>query len=255
MTATEPRYYSSLRPFERLFQSGVPILTYHKVGPRPRRVRIKGLYVSADLLARQLAELRQAGFGSQALQDARPAGPMEKPSVVLTFDDGFRNVVENALEPLARNQFRAIQFLVADLVGKTNEWEQHDGEAREPLMDGAQVREWLAAGHEIGSHTLTHPRLTRLALGAAREEITASKKALEDRFGRAIEHFCYPYGDWNEPVRDLVGEAGYVTACTTVFGVNSASTGPHELRRITARYPTLKWATVKERLKRLILHR
>ena len=175
--------------------------------------------------------------------------------MVLTFDDGFRNVLEYGLQPLARHKYRAIQFLVSNLIGKSNEWEERKGEAREPLMDAAQVREWLDAGHEIGSHTRTHPFLTRLSRHEAREEITASKKSLEDCFGRPIEHFCYPYGDWNEAVRDLVLEAGYATACTTSFGVNTPSIPPFELRRITVRYPTLKWSTVKERLRQMMSRR
>jgi hypothetical protein len=52
----------------------------------------------------------------------------------------------------------------------------------------------------------------------------------------AVEHFCYPYGDWNPQVRDLVCEIGYRAACTTDFGVNSAGVSRFELKRITARY-------------------
>ena len=67
-------YYSSLRAFRELFQSGIPILTYHKLGPRPRHVRIKGLYVNAALFARQLAELKRASFVTQSLKHIRDAG-------------------------------------------------------------------------------------------------------------------------------------------------------------------------------------
>jgi peptidoglycan/xylan/chitin deacetylase (PgdA/CDA1 family) len=123
-------------------------------------------------------------------------------------------------------------------VGESNEWQQKAGDVREPMMDEAQVREWLGAGQEIGAHTQTHPRLTQLSAAAAREEISASKKSLEDRFGIAVEHFCYPYGDWNESVRDLVQAAGYHSACTTITGVNTPATSPFELKRFTARYPS-----------------
>jgi peptidoglycan/xylan/chitin deacetylase (PgdA/CDA1 family) len=233
-----PHYYSSLGPFLQLFLSGHPILTYHHVGPRKRGARIKGLYVSARLFARQLRELKEAGFitppyGTVA---ARPSSPGLQ--VFLTFDDGFRDVFEHALPVLRAQQFCGIQFLVSELIGKTNEWQQRAGDVSEPLMDEAQVREWLAAGQEIGSHTRTHPRLTQLSQEAAREEIAASKKSLEDRFGIAIRHFCYPYGDWNEAVRDLVREAGYETACTTVTGLNVPSGSNLSLMRFTARYPS-----------------
>lgn len=243
-------YYTRLGPFSELFTQGVPSLTYHKVGPRPARVRLKGLYVSRRLFERQLSELREAGFrtGNFGPPSGDPGNSNRR--VALTFDDGFANVFKHALEPLAANGFRAIEFLVADLLGRSNEWEVAQGEAREPLMDAAQVREWIAAGHEIGSHTLTHPFLAQISPKQAHEEIFASKKKLENLFGVPIRHFCYPYGEWNPAIRDLVIEAGYETACTTDFGVNDAGAHPFELKRITARYQSISFKAIKERLAR-----
>jgi peptidoglycan/xylan/chitin deacetylase (PgdA/CDA1 family) len=209
---------------------------------------LKGLYVSARLFARQMDELQQADFEAPPFGDAVRAPHARAARIALTFDDGFQNVFTHALVPLARNRFYAIQFLVADLLGQSNEWEQHEGEVREPLMDAPQVREWLAAGHEIGSHTLTHPHLTQLPPGQAREEIFASKKKLEDLFGRPIRHFCYPYGDWNEVIRELVQEAGYETACTTGPGVNTAADSSFALKRFTARYPSRNLKAIWSRL-------
>jgi peptidoglycan/xylan/chitin deacetylase (PgdA/CDA1 family) len=168
--------------------------------------------------------------------------------VALTFDDGFRNVWEHALEPLAAHKFIATQFLVANFIGRLNQWEIREGEVHEPLMDAAQVRDWLKAGHRIGSHSLSHPYLTRLSRRDAREEILTSKKKLEDTFGVAVEDFCYPYGNWNETVRDIVIEAGYRSACATDFGINTAEESPFSLRRITARHPTRSLKTLKARL-------
>jgi peptidoglycan/xylan/chitin deacetylase (PgdA/CDA1 family) len=156
---------------------------------------------------------------------------------------------EHALPVLQAHGFRAVLFLVSDLIGKTNEWQQREGDVVEPLMDAAEVRAWIAAGQAIGAHTRTHPWLTRLALAAAREEITASKKKLEDAFAVPVEHFCYPYGDWNATIRDLVIAAGYRTACTTEAGVNFGSESVFELKRITARYPTRSLKAVWARLR------
>ncbi|HWI58453.1 MAG TPA: polysaccharide deacetylase family protein, partial [Bacillota bacterium] len=242
-------YYSRLAPFRQWFEQGQPILMYHKLGPRPGRVRLKGLYVSQSLFARQLQELQLAGFRSGRLEAC--LGPSTEKRVVLTFDDGYQNVLRHGLEPLAQTRFRAITFLVAGRLGQHNDWDVRAGEAPEPLMDKAQVQEWLAAGHDIGSHTLTHPFLTQLPRAQAQEEISASRKKLEDLFGRPIEHFCYPYGDWNPGVRDLVQEAGYKTACTTLAGLNSAADSLFVLKRFLVRYPSrsLKamWARLRAR--------
>jgi peptidoglycan/xylan/chitin deacetylase (PgdA/CDA1 family) len=241
-----PTYYHSLKPFEKTFQTGVPVLTYHKLGPRPRGVWLKGLYVSEKLFARQLGELRAAGFTTPPLSQLFPVEKISGKQIALTFDDGFTNVLRYGLKLLAENNFRAIQFLVADRLGQSNKWDEN--EAQEPLMDGAQIRDWLAAGHDIGSHTCTHPFLAKIPAAQAREEIFSSKKKLEDLFGRAIEHFCYPYGNWNEAVCDLVVEAGYKTAFTTASGVNLPGENPFTLKRFTARYPSRNLKALWSRL-------
>ena len=237
-------YYTSLAPFRGLFEQGNPVLTYHKLGPRPRGVRLKGLYVSVRLFATQLQELHAAGFVNGSLDHC--VGPLHPRRMVITFDDGHVNVLRHALEPLASTGFKAIQFLPANCLGKRNEWDVAAGEAPEAIMDAAQVREWLAAGHQIGSHTLDHPYLTQIPLATAREQIVASKNRLEDLFGVAIEHFCYPYGDWNYAVRDLVMAAGYHTACTTESGVNRPTDSPFALKRFTARYASRNLKTLRE---------
>jgi len=242
-----PGYYCSLTPFRGLFASGNPVLTYHKLGPRPARVRLKGLYVRAGLFRRQLAELQTAGFSSGSLSDC--AGPLQPHRIVLTFDDGYVNVLRHALEPLAQTGFKAIQFLPANLLGRCNEWDVALGEAPEAIMDVSQVREWLAAGHQIGSHTLDHPYLTQLPLAVAREQVVASKQKLEDLFAVAINHFCYPYGDWNPSVRDLVAAAGYRTACTTEVGLNLPTDSPFALKRFPVRYPTRSLKALRETVK------
>src|SRR5437588_9801849 len=104
-------YYHSLRPFRALFEQGLPILTYHKLGPRPRNTRLKGLYLSQRLFARQLAELRRAGFESVSLTSIQAGASTPNRSVVLTFDDGFVNVLQFGSKPLADYGCQAIQFL------------------------------------------------------------------------------------------------------------------------------------------------
>jgi peptidoglycan/xylan/chitin deacetylase (PgdA/CDA1 family) len=239
-----PHYYTSLKPFREVFAAGTPVLTYHHVGVRPRGVRIKGLFVAPKLFSRQMEELAKKEFSAPHLDNVLSHAKRENKSVNMhkerevwiTFDDGFVDVFDNALSILQKHRFSSIQFLVADLLGKTNQWQERAGDVSQPLMDIAQVREWLAAGQEIGSHTCAHPKLTQLPTAQAREEIVSSKKKLEDTFGRAIRHFCYPYGDWDRAVRDLVEEAGYESACTTQAGVNVADYDLFALKRFTARY-------------------
>ena len=218
----------------RLFRRGLPVLTYHSVTQPPARARDPFLYVNPARFDEQLQLLRRHGFTSGSLDDFPVVSGNPAKKVVITFDDGYVNVLENALEILVRNQFQSIQFIVAGLIGGRNEWDAKHGDVVEPLMDAAQIRDWLAAGQQIGSHSLTHRNLAKLKPAEAREQIFGGKKKLEDLFGIPIRHFCYPHGRWTPAVRDLVGEAGYATACTTHFGINTTRTPRFELNRIFA---------------------
>ena len=239
----EPSYYTRLGPFRELFNQGVPILTYHKFGDRPRGVRLRGMYLPVELFRRQLAELRDAEFRSIGIGEV--SGQAEGRRLALTIDDGFRSVHEHALPLLVSANHQATLYLVADRLGGWNDWEVREGEAQTPIMGVAEVREWLAAGQRIGSHTSTHPWLTRVSMSTAREEIRASRRKLEDRFGIEVTDFCYPYGDLNRTVRDEVEAAGYRTATTTEFGVNGLETDAFLLKRITARHASHGWRGIR----------
>ncbi|MBI3880581.1 MAG: polysaccharide deacetylase family protein [Verrucomicrobia bacterium] len=226
-----PRYFN-FAPFRGAAGHGALALMYHQL-LRPRRDSpLRGLCVAPELFRRQLAELRAAGLTAVSPADAYAEKANSR--VVITFDDGFANVLTGAVGTLRENNFTAINYLVADRLGKTNDWDAPLGEPPAPLMDVAQVRDWLAACQSIGAHTLTHPHLTRIPLAQARAEIFDAKKKLEDQFGVAIEHFCYPYGGFNETIRGFVIEAGYRTACGTAPGIVNADADRFSFPRFLA---------------------
>jgi peptidoglycan/xylan/chitin deacetylase (PgdA/CDA1 family) len=220
------------RAQKKLMARDTAIFAYHKIGAPPPNSRDRFLYTRVEEFDSQLAALHAAAFRAARLGDlAAPAGDRAG-KFVITFDDGFRNVLELGLAILARRQTSAIQFIVADFIGQQNDWDIAKGDSAEPLMDAAQIKDWLAAGHEIGSHSATHRNLKGLSPAEAREEIFGSKKKLEDRFGVEVRHFCHPFGGWTPVTRDLVIAAGYQTACTIEFGINEANADPFSLRRI-----------------------
>ena len=228
---TLPNYYSRLSPFREHFSEGFPILCYHKIAAPPPRARIKGLYLEPNLFRQQIQELAAEGFSFVS-----PAEQDQARAIAITFDDGFLNNLEAALPVMQEAGCRAINFLVADRIGKTSDWEAREGGEADSLMDESQVREWLAAGNWIGAHTCTHPRLSQLSRAQAKEEIQASKKKLEDQFSLRIDHFAYPFGDYNQETIELVQEAGFRTASTMHRGINRRGNSPLELARWTVRY-------------------
>jgi peptidoglycan/xylan/chitin deacetylase (PgdA/CDA1 family) len=227
--------FTSARDLRVLAPGEIPILMYHHVSVAPASSRHAYLHVSPRAFARQMADLLDSGFHARSLDFA--AEPPAAREIVLTFDDGLENVFRHALPELIDARQSAIQFLVSDLLGKWNVWDENSGAAQARLMEESQVREWLAAGNEIGAHTRTHPHLTQLSLAAAREEIFGSRRKLEDTFGCAITHFCYPYGDWNEAVRDLVREAGFTSACSVRPALANVADDPFTRPRLLAKQP------------------
>ena len=216
-----------------LCRRGLTVLAYHRLGSPPTAARDPFLYTSPRCFDEQLTALRHARLSPSSLSEALAARTPGLRAVVVTFDDGFRSTLELGLEVLTRHKIRAIQFLVAGSLGGRNHWDAAKGDVSEPLLNEREVRDWLSAGHQIGSHSQSHPNLRKIPLPQAREEITASRKRLEDTFGVAVDHFCYPYGSFNEAIRDLVREAGYQTACTMKFGVNVPGESPFEFKRIS----------------------
>jgi peptidoglycan/xylan/chitin deacetylase (PgdA/CDA1 family) len=233
----------------KLFRQGMPVFIYHSIGDAPPGISDPFSYVSKSKFAKQLEKIVEHGFNSGSLDQLPQSGNPDK-KVVVTFDDGYRNVLRNALDTLVRHRFSAVQYIVADLIGRQNDWDVKHGDVPERLMDASEIREWLAAGQQIGSHSLTHRNLKKLAAPEAREQIMGSKKKLEDTFGVAIRHFAYPGGKWTPMIRDLIQEAGYLTACTTRFGVNSTQTPRFELKRVFCLSESEMFGKLKHRIAR-----
>jgi peptidoglycan/xylan/chitin deacetylase (PgdA/CDA1 family) len=99
-------------------------------------------------------------------------------------------------------------------------------------IDWQQACEMDANGVEIGSHTLTHPILTKVDEPRLLRELSESRTQLESKLKRRIEHFCYPNGNYDHRVRSEVAKSGYVSAVTTVSGLSKAGDDLLSLRRI-----------------------
>ena len=85
---------------------------------------------------------------------------------------------------------------------------------------------------DIGSHTVSHCILDRISVDEARQELINSKKTIEERLQKEVRHFCYPNGNFNSEIIELVKKAGYQSACTTIGGLNLNRVDPYKLRRI-----------------------
>ncbi len=189
------------------------VFMYHSVSPStvpdPHLLR-----VHPDRLDAQLRILRRLGLRGVSLAElvrARDRGQGRR-LVGLTFDDGYVDFVEHAMPVLARHGMTATVYVVAGRLAGQNDWD--DG-PRLALMSGEQVRAARAAGHEIGSHSLTHQHLTGLTAAERKTEVADSKAVLENLLDEPVVGFCYPYGSFDAAAVDAVRAAGYDHACVT----------------------------------------
>ncbi len=136
--------------------------------------------------------------------------------VVLTFDDGTRDFLDNALPVLQELGFSATLFIVSGMVGGKRAWSALPGQpplAQVPLMDASDLRALHTQGFAIGSHSMSHPQLSKLSDEEASRELSLSRTVLCDVVGQPIEWFAYPYLAANERTKKLAHEAGYLGAC------------------------------------------
>jgi peptidoglycan/xylan/chitin deacetylase (PgdA/CDA1 family) len=136
--------------------------------------------------------------------------------VGLTFDDGYEDFLSTALPTLEKLGFSATLFVVAGMLGEENTWEHRGGpRIRLRLLDAEGVREISERGMEVGSHTVTHPRLSGLDPDILAREVGDSRQMLGEIVGAPVEGFSYPYGNVDGPAVQAARRAGYVYAVAT----------------------------------------
>lgn len=230
-----PRKPTSDRRGARIRPHRIPILTYHSLN-EPMSV----ISTAPSVFERQMRWLSERDYRviplSVLVRRLRAGEGVPPRTAAITFDDGFLSVYTSAMPVLARFGFPATVFLVTGYCGLRNDWPgQPDAVPRYPLLDWTHIREMDGRGFEFGAHTVTHPRLDRLAPEQVEREIIGSKTQIEDRLGHAVDLFAYPYGRWTPYIRGVVGRA-YVGACTTFQALVGPDTDPLALSRIEAHY-------------------
>lgn len=194
----------------------LPILMYHRVVARVGHPDPYHLCVSVADLDAQMRFLHQRGYKSMTLEAlgrmAATGGWPQGRHVVITFDDGYRDVYVNALPVLERYGFTANVMLVSGHIGGRNVWESAEVD-RVPLLGLEDLEAMMGRGVAFGSHGVTHRPLTHLTAGEARREVEDSREALERLLGLEVRSFSFPHGRSTPAIRDMVRQAGYLTAC------------------------------------------
>ena len=212
----------------------IPILMYHSVDSLPRGKGLRSLHVPKWLFKLQLFILYFLGYKGLDMDKLLPYLKGEKTGKVfgITFDDGYENNYINALPILKKYKFTATCFVVANNIGGKNYWDIQKGFTPHKMMTHEQIKNWINSGMSIGSHSQAHIRLAEISKAMMKKEICESKVNLEKEFGVKINHFCYPYGSFDDSTEKIVKIAGYKSAVTVSRGVETNISNLFRLSRV-----------------------
>ena len=204
---------------EYVLRERVPILMYHALGDGDNN-----LYLELDLFREQLDWMEEHGVHPVTLKELyahwyEGAWLPEKP-IVLTFDDGYREMYTEAYPRLAEKGFTAVFF-----VFPSARWS-------DAFMLQDMTTEMAEGGMEIGCHTYTHADVSALGEADLEYQIAESKTVLESYLPYEVDSFCYPSGGYSDASRAKVAETGYQLAVTTEWGIASVEDDPMLLPRV-----------------------
>lgn len=214
----------------------LPILMYHSISHSTNE-KIRPWTVPPESFAEQMAYLHKHAYTPLTvtqLVQARSQKTNKLPArpVVITFDDAFADFFTAVLPVFKQYNFRGTLYIPTAYVGGTSGWLSQEGEASTPILSWEQLREISASQIECGSHSHSHPQLDMLSRSAVLNEITRSKKLLEEHLEQDVVSFAYPYGYSTVTIRRMVQKAGFLSACSVVSTLSSAADDPFALPRL-----------------------
>jgi peptidoglycan/xylan/chitin deacetylase (PgdA/CDA1 family) len=214
------------------------VLMYHKVNdlqPNPTTV-------PTDVFAEQMELLGELGYVPVSLERVRDhyvgGVPLPPRAVLITFDDGYRDNLENALPVLRRHGYPAVVFVPIGFLDDDRPLPHEEAlrtlGVRNYTVDWDELAALEAGGVRVESHGIGHRPVSELEPAQAAREIALSKLRLEERLGRPVDAYAFVKGslaDYRPEHVSLVQQAGYKLGFTSVSGANGPSTDRYRLRR------------------------
>jgi peptidoglycan/xylan/chitin deacetylase (PgdA/CDA1 family) len=196
---------------------------YHVITAPPPGTAYTELWTPRERFRATIALLARRGYHGVTIEQVHRAwngGPgLPAKPIVLTFDDGYLSQDTHAKPALRALGWPGVLYLEGKNLGPGG-------------LTKRQVEGMVAAGWEVGAHTLTHPDLTTVGDATLRREVAGSRALLRRRLGVPVTAFCYPAGRNDARVRAAVKAAGYTTATTVEPGIARPGDDPFALPRI-----------------------
>jgi peptidoglycan/xylan/chitin deacetylase (PgdA/CDA1 family) len=214
------------------------VLMYHKVNDTPDNPTTVPVGRFDEQLGR-LAELGYQVVGLDAvLEHFNDGEPLPKNAVLITFDDGYRDTLDNALPVLQKHGYPAVIFVpvayMEDEMPLPHETHLIERGVRNPTLDWGLMRELDAGGVRVESHGIAHRPLAEVSLDESVREIAVSKLRLEEKLGRPVRAYAYVKGSEAHfhPVHEsILKQAGYELGFTSISRSNGPDTNPFRIGR------------------------
>ena len=169
--------------------------------------------VSINSFEMQMKLMKKMGYQTINLSGLNKN--LTKKKFIITFDDGYENLITNAFPILNKLGFSATCFIVTNMLNDYNMWDvNRDDYKKMKLMNRNQIYQWVSNGFEIGSHTKDHLDLTSLNINKKKEQIIDSKNFIKRDLGIKLDSFAYPFGSYDDETIKIV-EQNYEYAVTT----------------------------------------
>ena len=214
----------------------VPVIMYHRVINNPENEGVYGTYIYEDMFKKHLQYLKDKNYTVITFKDLDKIGwrnrfEKDRKYIILTFDDGYKDNYDLAFPILKEFNFKATIFLMGSLT--YNEWDvKAGGERKFSLMSVEMIKEMQDYGIEFGAHTFNHPKINTLSNEEIAHQIVDVRKPLEEKIGKEIITFAYPYGILNDYAKEMAKKAGYTFALATDSGSVCLSDDLYQIRRI-----------------------
>ncbi|AJA46254.1 polysaccharide deacetylase family protein [Clostridium pasteurianum DSM 525 = ATCC 6013] len=205
----------------------IPVLMYHSIADNSNVTNLasKSIILPPEVFREQMQYLKDNGYTTLTLDELynflKNNKPVPEKSVVLTFDDAYKDNYTNAYPILKEFGFKATIFVITGGTDKIGAYLTSD-----------QIKEMYANGIDIQSHTVNHEDLDKLSLEKQQETLVQSKQFLEKLLNKKVDFIAYPSGKYNNFTEQAAKNAGYTMAFTINSGWANRDTNIYFLNRV-----------------------
>lgn len=205
---------------------GVPVICYHSINKDPSGK--SSIIISKEKFRQQLQTIKDNGYTTLTMAQLNgylfEDKPIPEKSVVITFDDGYRDNYTDAFPILKEFNMNATIFVISSYLD------------RELYLTTEEIEEMSDYGIDIESHTVSHVKLSTLSYENQLKELKNSKEIIEKITNKPVISIAYPEGKYNNTTKKAVIEAGYSMGFTIERGYADRNDNPAQLNRICIDY-------------------